>query len=112
MRGMSKLHLKGNPTLANIQQYVRDLEVERGFTEHSVVDQLLLLVEEIGELCKVVRKYHTRMGIDTSKKYELDAAGEVADIIIMLTAVANRLGVDMEQALRDKEEQNKQRTWK
>lgn len=112
MTGMSKLFLKENPTLADIQQYVRNLEVERGFTEHGVVDQSLLLVEEIGELCKVIRKYHTNMGIDTAKKYELDAAGEVADVIIMLTAVANRLGVDMEQALRDKEEQNKQRTWK
>ena len=109
---MSKLFLKEDPTLADIQQYVRDLEVERGFTRHGIVDQSLLLVEEVGELCKVVRKYHTKLGIDTSKKYDFDAAGEVADVIIMLAAVANRLGVDMEQALRDKEEQNKQRIWK
>jgi NTP pyrophosphatase (non-canonical NTP hydrolase) len=108
---MSKLLLKEAPTLADIQQYVRDLEAERGFTNHGIVEQSLLLVEEIGELCKVVRKYHTNLGIDTAKKYELDAAGEVADVIIMLSAVANRLGVDMEQALRDKEEKNKQRTW-
>lgn len=112
MLRMSKLFLKKNPTLADIQQYVRDLEAERGFTEHGVVDQSLLLVEEIGELCKVVRKYHTNLGIDTAKKYDFDAAGEVADVFMMLTAVANRLGIDMEQALRDKEERNKQRTWR
>jgi NTP pyrophosphatase (non-canonical NTP hydrolase) len=109
---MSNLNLKPNPTLADIQQYVIDLEEERDFTQHGVVDQSLLLVEEIGELCKVIRKSHTTMGIDVAKKYDLDAAGEIADITIMLCAVANRLGVDIEQALRDKEEHNKKRTWK
>lgn len=109
---MSKLFLKENPTLADIQQYVLDLEAERGFTQHSIVDQSLLLVEEIGELCKVVRKQHTGVGIDVNKQYDFDAAGEVADVIILLCAVANRMGVDMEQALRNKEEQNKHRTWK
>jgi len=32
--------------------------------------------------------------------------------LIMLCAVANRMQVDLEQAFRDKEEQNKQRSWK
>ncbi len=109
---MSKLHLKNNPTLANIQQYVMDMEQERGFTHSGILEQFLLLVEEIGELGKVIRKHNTSLGIDTNKKYDFDAAGEVADTIVMLCAVANRLGVDMEQAFRDKEEKNKKRTWK
>jgi NTP pyrophosphatase (non-canonical NTP hydrolase) len=108
---MSGLHLRDNPTLADIQRYVVELEQERGFTKHDVIEQLLLLVEEVGELCKVVRKSHSSMGIDTAKRYDLDAAGEIADIIIMLCAVANRLEIDIEQALRDKEEKNKQRRW-
>lgn len=109
---MSKLNLKPDPTLADIQQYVIDMEKERGFTESAIVDQTLLLVEEIGELCKVIRKSHTTLGIDVNKKYDFDTAGEVADVLIMLCAVANRLGVDIEKALREKEEQNKKRTWK
>lgn len=109
---MSNLHLKPNPTLGDIQQYVRDMEAERGFTDEGVVEQTLLLVEEVGELCKVIRKHHTNMGIDVNKQYDFDAAGEVADVLILLNAVANRLEVDIEQALRDKEEQNKKRTWK
>ena len=109
---MSKLYLKPNPTLADIQQYVKDLEVERGFIDQNVLQNFLLLSEEIGELAKVIRKTHAGMSVDAAKKYEFDAAGEFADILIMLTAVANRLGVDMEQALRDKEKRNKQRVWK
>ena len=43
MRGMSKLLLKENPTLADIQRYVVDMEQERGFSDEGVVEQCLLL---------------------------------------------------------------------
>lgn len=108
---MSILHLKPNPTLADIQQYVTDLEKERGFTKHTALEQCLLLMEEMGELAKCVRKSATTLGTDTAKHYDFDAAGEFADILIVLSAVANRMGVDLEQAFRDKEEENKKRVW-
>ncbi|HEV2412636.1 MAG TPA: hypothetical protein VGS28_02405 [Candidatus Saccharimonadales bacterium] len=108
---MSNLHLKSNPTLSDIQKYVIDLEKERGFN-NSLTEDCLLLIEEVGELCKVVRKSpHTSMGIDVNKTYEFDTGGEIADVLIMLTAIANKLGVDMEAAFREKEERNKLRTW-
>lgn len=109
---MSKLHLKTDPTLADIQRYVIEMEQERGFTHSDILEQFLLLVEEVGELGKVIRKHHTSLGIDTAKQYDLDAAGEVADTLVMLCAVANRLDIDIEQAFRNKEEKNKKRTWK
>jgi len=108
---MSNLHLQDNPTLKNIQEYVIAMEKERGFADQSVLQPALLLVEEIGELMKCVRKSHAGMRIDANKQYSLDAASEIADILIVLTSVANRLGVDMEQALREKEEINKRRSW-
>jgi len=37
---------------------------------------------------------------------------ELADILIYLCSIANRLDIDLERAFRDKEEVNKQRTWK
>lgn len=109
---MSNLHLGPNPTLGDIQQYVRDMEAERGFTQQEAAEKMLLLVEEVGELCKVVRKHHTTLGIDSGKQYDFDLAGEIADVQIVLMTIANRLGVDVEKAFRDKEEQNKKRTWK
>lgn len=71
-----------------------------------------MLNEEVGELMKCVRKSHANMRIDQNKVYELDAAGEIADILIVLTTIANKMGVDMEKAFRDKEEKNKQRDWR
>lgn len=108
---MSNLHLPPKPTLGDIQNYVRALEQERGFTDGTLLQSCLLLTEEIGELAKCVRKSHAGLGMDTSKQYELDAAGEIADIIIVLTSIANRLEIDMETAFRAKEEANKKRTW-
>jgi NTP pyrophosphatase (non-canonical NTP hydrolase) len=108
---MSKLNLKPNPTLGDLQEYVRQLEEERGFTKDHISAKCMLLAEEVGELLKCVRKTHTTLGIDSNKKYDLDAAGEIADIIIVLTTIANRLGIDIEQAFRSKEEVNKTRVW-
>lgn len=107
----SKLHLKENPTLVDIQQYVANLEQERGFAKNTVLEKYLLLSEEIGELAKCIRKSTSTMRTDAAKHYNFDTAGEFGDIIILLCALANRLDVDLEQAFRDKEEVNKKRTW-
>ncbi len=110
---MSKLYLKDNPTLDEIQTYVAEMEVERGFTKVSLLETYLLLAEEVGELAKCIRKSsHTSMRTDAARNYSDDAAEEIADIIMVLTAVANRMNVNIEKAFRDKEELNKLRVWK
>ncbi len=108
---MSKLHLKRDPTLADIQQYVRNMEVERGFADGHISQNCLFLVEEVGELIKSIRKSHLGLRNDSAKQYDENAADEIADILIFLAAIANRLNIDLETAFREKEEVNKQRTW-
>lgn len=103
--------LKPNPTLADIQDYVIQLEKERGFTDFTVLQQCLMLGEEIGELFKAVRKSEAHMGYAT-KGYIANPAEEIADILILLCAVANRMGIDIEKAFRDKEVLNHRREWK
>lgn len=110
---MSKLHLKDNPTLKDIQQYVAEMEIERGFTNITILETYLLLIEEVGELAKCIRKSpHTSMCTDSTRQYQENAAEEIADVIIVLTAIANRMNVDLEAAFREKEEINKKRIWK
>ena len=41
-----------------------------------------------------------------------NVAEELADVFIYLCSLANMHNIDLEQAFRDKEEKNKQRTWK
>ena len=101
--------LGSSPTLAAIQRYVVALEKERGFADQNLIEKCLMLGEETGELFKAVRKSQN-MTIDRSSKFG-SVGEELADILIYLCAIANRSGVDLEKALRDKEEINKTRTW-
>ena len=96
-------------TLINLQQYVRELEVERGFDHQTVIEKCLLLGEEVGELFKAIRKTE-KIGIDNNSKMH-DVGNELADILIYLCAIANRSGIDLEIAFREKEDINKKRKW-
>ena len=102
-------NLKENPTLADIQKYVVELETERGFANQDVIKKCLMLGEEVGELFKAIRKQEN-LSID-AKSQSFSIPDEMADIIVMLCSIANRFNVDLEKAFRDKEEINKKRKW-
>lgn len=103
-------HLKEKPTIGDFQEYVRDMEVERGFSEQPVIQKCLLLGEEVGELFKAIRKSENVSTDPNSKIGTIEE--EISDILIMLCSVANKTGVDIEKAFRAKEEKNKTRVWK
>ncbi len=106
---MSKLHLGKNPTLADLQRYVREMVSERGFTDNTE-QKFMMLIEEVGELAKASRKnVGMKLASDASKQ---DVSAEAADVFIVLLGLCNLLDVDLEQAFRDKEDRNKQRAWK
>ena len=101
--------LNTNPTLKDIQEYVIQLEEERGFAEQSVLQKCLMLGEEVGELFKAIRKQEN-IKIDSHSKFgTIDE--ELADILIFICSIANRYEIDLEKAFRDKEEINKTRVW-
>ena len=106
----SKLILKENPTLKDFQEYVHDLEIERGFIDQSVVQKCLLLGEEIGELFKAVRKAES-ISIDKQNSKLTTVEEELADILIYVCSIANRYNINLETAFRKKEEVNKKRVW-
>jgi NTP pyrophosphatase (non-canonical NTP hydrolase) len=99
-----------NPTLANFQNYVAELEIERGFDHQTIIDKCLLLGEEVGELYKAVRKSEG-LAIDSNSNFT-EIGDELTDIFIYLCAIANRKGIDLETAFQKKEEKNKRRVWK
>lgn len=101
--------LKPQPTLKDFQEYVIRLEEERGFTDDTLLQRSLLLGEEVGELFKAIRKAE-KMGVDPESIIG-SVDEELADILIFLCSIANRLGIDLEKAFREKEEVNKRRIW-
>jgi NTP pyrophosphatase (non-canonical NTP hydrolase) len=102
--------LNKNPTLKHFQQYVTELENERGFSHQTIIDKCLLLGEEVGELFKAVRKSEG-LAVDTNSSFT-EIGDELTDIFIYLCAIANRKGIDLETAFLKKEVKNKQRVWK
>ena len=103
-------HLEEKPILSDFQNYVRELENERGFITQSTIDKCLLLGEEIGELFKAVRKSEGLLVDENSEFTEI--GDELTDIFIYVCAIANRKGINLEKAFRKKEEKNRKRTWK
>lgn len=101
--------LPKEPKLKDLQEYVRLMAEYRGFDRDSVQDRFILLTEEVGELAKAVRSYSGVKLADGAKQTELE--DELADVLIVLLGVSNLLQVDLEKALRAKEEKNKKRTW-
>lgn len=102
--------LKEQPNLHDFQKYVTELEHERGFIKQTTIDKCLLLGEEVGELFKAVRKTEGLL-VDPNSTFT-EVGDELADIFIYLCAIANRKGIDMEEAFRAKEVKNHKRIWK
>lgn len=90
---------------------MRAMMRERHFSDDPdhIAQRFMLLVEESGELARAARKQAgMRFAEDTAIA---DVADEAADVLIVLLGLCNMLNVDLEQAFRNKEEKNKQRTW-
>jgi NTP pyrophosphatase (non-canonical NTP hydrolase) len=97
------------PDLPALQKYITQVVHARGFQDESVRDVVLLFVEEVGELAKAVR---TMSGLKVSGSQSHKAiSDELADCLIYLLDLANLSGVNLETALRDKEEANSKKTW-
>ena len=101
--------LKSDALLKNYQQYVAELEAERGFAEQTAKDKCLLMGEEMGELFKAIRKADGLSMDPDSRVGEIK--DELADIFIYVCAIANRFDIDLEQAFLEKENKNKKREW-
>lgn len=102
--------LKANPTFHDYQQYVIELEEERGFSDQTVLMKCLMLGEEMGELFKAIRKQQ-QIKIDHASATVGEIDEELVDLFIFLCSIANRYGIDLEDAFRRKEEVNKKRVW-
>lgn len=104
-----KLALKKNPTTNDFQKYVAEMVRQRGFEGQPISETFMLFLEECGEFSKATRK---SQNMKTDKNSEnFNVADEAADVFIYLLSLCNKLGVNLEDAFRKKEEKNKLRIW-
>ncbi len=78
----------------DVDTWIKDIGV-RYFNE---LTNMAMLTEEVGELARIIaRKYGEQSFKDSDKKYDL--ADEMADILFVLTCLANQTGVDLTEAI-------------
>lgn len=98
-------------SVATLQLYIHKMVVRRGFDKETPRDILLLMVEEVGELTKALRK-HLGLKLDQERRDRYPVLeGELADVFIYLLDLSNSLQISLFHALHTKEQENKKRSW-
>lgn len=82
---------------------------ERGFQDETVAEVFTLLIEEIGELAKAIRKANGQKVDAKSRHHEVEE--EMADVFWLLIDLCNRLDINLAEAFEAKESKNKTRKW-
>ena len=104
--------INANASLVDIQFYVKNVIALRGFEKQSAQSNMLLLLEEIGELSKAIRKLSPEMSIDETMLHRYDTVeSEVADVFIVLLSVCNTLNISLYDTFKEKEASNIERNW-
>src|SRR5580698_611213 len=85
-------------TLTEAQQQVDSWITTVGVRYFSELTNLGILMEEVGELSRImVRKYGEQSFKESDKQKDL--ADEMADVLWVLMCLANQTGVDLTEAL-------------
>ena len=104
--------LTDKSAINEIQSYIKKIMEIRGFNKEKSSDKILLLVEEVGELAKAIRKNENNLGIDKTKEYNYSSIeSEIADVFIVLLSICDILNIDLLKAFLNKEEENIKRIW-
>ena len=83
--------------IRDLQQRVDEWIRTYGVRYFSELTNMAVLTEEVGELARVMAR---RYGDQSFKAGERDdLADEMADVLWVLTCLANQTGVDLEQAM-------------
>ena len=89
------------PALKAFQEYYRRAAIQRGYTKEGPKECLLLMVEEVGELARALRKREklVRHGAYGGQ----NESQELADVFLYVVHMANILDIDLANVVRDKE---------
>lgn len=103
------MHNPTDDSLKKLQARIWQMNKDRGLNTEDASKKLVMLMEEVGELAKAVRKVSGMKFTDTTKQTELSE--ELADVMIVLLGLASMMDIDLFDAVIAKEAINNSRTW-
>ena len=83
--------------IKELQSRVDEWIREYGVRYFSELTNMAILTEEVGELARVMARRYGDQSFKAGEKDNLE--DEMADILWVLTCLANQTGVDLEQAM-------------
>ena len=104
------IELSQHAEMSEYQRYVARLEEMKGWQDADLVRNCFLMGEEVGELYAAVRRLE-RSSTSERSQVVAQVGEEIVDVMNYLFAIANRLGIDLEEAFREKNRANQHRTW-
>ena len=85
-------------TLSEYQKMVDKWIKDVGVRYYSELTNLAELVEEVGEVARIMsRQYGDQSFKKSDKKYKLE--DELADVLFVLVCIANQTGIDLTEAI-------------
>ena len=97
--------------IRDLQQRVDEWIRTYGVRYFSELTNMAVLTEEVGELARIMARRYGDQSFKAGEKDDL--ADEMADVLWVLTCLANQTGVDLEQAIernfQKKSERDKER---
>ncbi len=101
-----------NFELDQVQLYLKNILKIRQLDGNTTLEEMLMLIEEVGELAKAIRKYKLNMPIDKMKNFkEGNIEEEIADVFIILVGLCNKLNISLKDCFINKEKENAKRSW-
>ena len=80
-----------------IQQQVDDWIKRYGVRYYNELTNMAILTEEVGEVARIMARRYGEQSEKESDKQK-DLGEELADVLFVLTAIANQTGVDLQAA--------------
>lgn len=86
-------------TLEELQKTVDEWVKKYGVRYFDELTNMALLTEEVGEVARIMARTYGEQSAKENEK--LDLADELADVLWVLTCIANQTGVDLTEAVKN-----------
>ena len=86
-------------TIQEAQKIIDNWIKEKGVRYFNELTNTTILMEEVGELARIVSSKFGEQSFKEREK-DLDLADEIADVMWVLICIANQTGVDLTEALK------------
>jgi NTP pyrophosphatase (non-canonical NTP hydrolase) len=87
-------------TIENYQEKVDQWVKTHGVRYFSEMTNLAILMEEVGEVARLIARIYGEQSFK-SKEPKKNLADELADVMFVLTCLANQTGIDLTEALHE-----------